>query len=73
MNPVEYVEIRCPCCDSSQMLPVDCTVMHQQLIETCEICCQPFVVETAMSGEDSAAIRVGREDGAAHLFSHTSA
>jgi len=47
--------------------------MHQQYVETCNVCCQPFVVESSVLGEESAAIRVGREDGSAHLFSHISA
>jgi hypothetical protein len=55
------------------VLLVDCSVMHQQFIENCEVCCKPFVVETSIADEDYASVRVGREDGSAHLFSHTSA
>lgn len=73
MNPVQFTNIFCPCCNSPMELVVDCTVMHQQYIETCEVCCRPFVVEASVLGDDPAAIRVGREDGSAHLFSHTSA
>lgn len=73
MNPVQSTQIRCPCCNSPLELVVDCSVMHQQLTETCDICCRPFVVETSVHGEEAPAIRVGREDGRAHLFSHISA
>jgi transposase-like protein len=73
MNPLQSAEIRCPSCDSPMVLLVDCSVMHQQFIENCEVCCKPFVVETSIADEDYASVRVGREDGSAHLFSHTSA
>jgi len=73
MNPEQSSRIRCPYCDSPQVLVVDCTVMHQQYIEDCEICCRPFVVEVSVVDEETVAIRVGREDGSPHLFSHTSA
>lgn len=73
MIPVQYQPVRCPCCNSRVMLEIDCTVMHQQYIETCEACCKPFVVESAMSGEADFVVRVAREDGRSHLFSHFSA
>jgi len=73
MNPLQATRIRCPCCDTPQVLLIDCSVMHQQLIETCEACCRPFVVEAMVSGDEPATIRVGREDGSAHLFSHMGA
>ena len=44
MELIVEVQVKCPHCGESFLLPVDTSVLDQTLIEDCSVCCRPITL-----------------------------
>jgi len=44
MELIVEVQVKCPHCGESFLLPVDTSVPDQTLIEDCSVCCRPITL-----------------------------
>jgi hypothetical protein len=61
MNGLEAVNIQCPFCWEVIEITVDCSVMSQEYVEDCEVCCRPIVMTVELSTEGMPDVKVARE------------
>lgn len=54
--------IQCPYCGESIEVLVDCSVVSQDYIEDCHVCCRPISFNIAVSEEGKLNIKVSTED-----------
>ncbi len=59
---LEVVNQTCPYCDEPIELVVDCSVLSQEYIEDCQVCCRPMTVLTEVSDQGLPQVRLLRED-----------
>ncbi len=43
--------MQCPYCGETQTLMVDTTLPDGSLVEDCQVCCQPMVLEIRLDGD----------------------
>ena len=43
MNGLEYQQIQCPYCGENIEVVIDCSVVQQNYIEDCQVCCRPII------------------------------
>lgn len=46
----EEVPFQCPHCGAAITVLVDCSVVSQEYIEDCEVCCRPMLITYGASG-----------------------
>ncbi len=47
----DTVELACPYCGETLVLPLDLPAGDQSYIEDCHVCCQPMAVTVAVDGQ----------------------
>jgi len=62
MSYLETCAASCPYCGEPIELVVDTSVTEQSYVEDCEVCCRPIVVRVATDADDTASVRVAREN-----------
>lgn len=62
MEYVKTVETECPYCWERIELVIDCSVIYQEYIEDCEVCCRPISVSVAQAEDGSPQVEVRREN-----------
>ncbi len=62
MNSLSSVRQRCPYCGQQLSLSVDCSVVHQDYIEDCHVCCQPINVTVQVSDDGEVSVSARRDD-----------
>ncbi len=60
-NLIEHL-VECPYCGEHIDLLIDCSIMNQQYIEDCQVCCRPIDVDISMSNEGMPTVRVKHEN-----------
>jgi hypothetical protein len=61
MNGLEAVNIQCPFCWEVIEITVDCSVLSQEYVEDCEVCCRPIVMKVEISADGMPAVLIERE------------
>ncbi|PCJ21869.1 MAG: hypothetical protein COA96_15145 [SAR86 cluster bacterium] len=56
------VESHCPCCGEAIQLLIDCSVLQQEYIEDCQVCCRPMTILATIDPEGLAVVKVTAED-----------
>jgi len=46
----DFIELACPYCAESLVLPLDLTAGDQSYTEDCHVCCQPMAVSVTVDG-----------------------
>lgn len=59
---LDYVTVYCPACGEPQTMTVDTSGGAQRYVEDCQICCRPMDVSVSVDADDSARVRVGRDN-----------
>ncbi len=62
MNEIESVEIQCPYCWESFEIAVDCSIVNQNYIEDCQVCCKPIDMTIDLSNEEEIKVMVRSEN-----------
>ncbi len=62
MNGLETTQIQCPYCWETFETVVDCSVVEQQYVEDCYVCCQPIVFQVTSDGEQITELRISAEN-----------
>lgn len=62
MDLLKAVSIQCPYCGETIEIMVDCTVLCQEYIEDCEVCCRPMAISVNVAGGDSPHVKARQED-----------
>jgi len=57
----ENVETYCPYCGESIQLLVDCSIVEQEYIEDCQVCCRPIQIEAQVDSKGTPAVTVRNE------------
>jgi hypothetical protein len=57
---VEPVSVQCPFCGELIELLVDVSVLHQQYVEDCEVCCRPVNVSASVDASGLPSVEVSR-------------
>ena len=56
MQYVSEKTIGCPYCGETISILVDKSVLEQEYIEDCQVCCRPIVFNVAVDGDGDAAV-----------------
>ena len=59
---LEVVNQTCPYCDEPIELVIDCSVLSQEYIEDCQVCCRPMTVISEIVVTGLPQVRLQRED-----------
>ena len=62
MNELESKEVSCPYCGELIELQIDCSVLHQDYIEDCHVCCRPINIHVTIDDNDAINVNVASED-----------
>ncbi len=62
MNGLEAAHIQCPYCWESIEITVDCSVVSQEYIEDCEVCCRPISMSINISADGLPNVEVTRDN-----------
>ncbi|WP_444883795.1 CPXCG motif-containing cysteine-rich protein [Microbulbifer sp. PSTR4-B] len=62
MNPILEETIQCPYCGEHFSTLIDISVLPQEYIEDCQVCCKPIVFHVTADLEGSISINLYRED-----------
>lgn len=62
MNELESKATICPYCGEPIELLIDCSVLHQDYIEDCQVCCRPINVHVSIDDNDEIDVMVSSED-----------
>ena len=54
--------ISCPNCGERISVLVDTSVLQQQYVEDCEVCCRPIVFEVSIGIDEEVAVRASSEN-----------
>lgn len=63
MEPIEYLDARCPWCSEMISLAVECTEGAQEYVEDCPVCCAPIQVQVRERESGTLMIELEREGG----------
>ena len=62
MLPIESVKIQCPYCWEEIDISVDCSIVSQEYIEDCEVCCEPIRLTINHAGSVELQVDAQREN-----------
>lgn len=62
MNELESKEVNCPNCGEPIELLIDCSILHQEYIEDCQVCCRPINIRISIDDNDEINVDVSSED-----------
>jgi hypothetical protein len=62
MEALEPRDIDCPYCGESIEVYIDTSVLPQQYIEDCQVCCRPINFDISEDYEGDVTLRVGHEN-----------
>jgi hypothetical protein len=62
MNGLYEKKVYCPYCGEPIDVLLDATVLHQNYIEDCQVCCRPIIFDVTVSGDDEVLVVVRHED-----------
>lgn len=62
MNPEQETQIICPYCSSPLTLLLDISAGDQTLVEDCEVCCQPIVLQLHIDNGNLLSCEASREN-----------
>jgi hypothetical protein len=62
MDLLETIIIQCPYCFEQVEILVDCSVMKQEYVEDCQVCCRPIIIVVLIDNNNKPQIDVSRED-----------
>lgn len=62
LNDLEECEVECPYCGEGIRVLIDCSVMEQQYIEDCQVCCAPIEFSVLIDGDENLHVSVSRDD-----------
>ena len=62
MNGLETVSVDCPYCGELIELVVDCSLIEQDYIEDCEVCCRPIALTVHVSETEAVTVNARCED-----------
>ena len=62
MNPLDEQTIQCPYCGEMNTILLDCSVVEQEYIEDCQVCCRPMELRVSLMGGDEPQVSVLRDD-----------
>ncbi|MEX1197164.1 MAG: CPXCG motif-containing cysteine-rich protein [Pseudohongiellaceae bacterium] len=62
LNDLEECEVQCPYCGEGICVLVDCSVMEQQYIEDCQVCCAPIEFSVLIDEDENLHVSVSRDD-----------
>jgi len=51
MYGTKLTEVQCPYCGEPIEIAVDTSVLSQEYIEDCQVCCRPITMRVAIEGE----------------------
>lgn len=58
MNPLDYQSIQCPYCGERFEVLLDSSMLGEEYIEDCQVCCRPiYFFMTEASGELTVSVR----------------
>ncbi|MFC3153122.1 CPXCG motif-containing cysteine-rich protein [Litoribrevibacter euphylliae] len=58
MNPIDYQTIQCPYCGECFEVLLDSSMLGEEYIEDCQVCCRPiYFFMTEESGELAVSVR----------------
>ena len=63
MEAIFEKALDCPYCGETVTVIVDGSVLRQEYVEDCAVCCQPMVVSVEPGGDGSYRVAVERENG----------
>lgn len=63
MEPIEYLDARCPWCSEMISLAVECIKDAQEYVEECPVCCAPIQVQVRGLETGTPMIELEREGG----------
>ena len=58
MQALEEHWISCPYCGESISVLIDCSIVEQQYIEDCQVCCRPIEFAVYIGGDNEVSINV---------------
>ena len=59
---LETVSQFCPYCGEPIELVIDCSILQQQYVEDCQVCCRPMIVNVMLDEKDLPVVDVCAED-----------
>jgi Cysteine-rich CPXCG len=62
MNELESQNVDCPYCGEPIELLIDCSVLQQNYIEDCQVCCRPININVSIADDDEISVTVSSED-----------
>jgi hypothetical protein len=62
MEPVQTANLQCPYCWEQIEIVVDCTVIEQEYVEDCGVCCSPVVISVTASGDGEVLVEARMEN-----------
>lgn len=62
MSLLETVNVICPYCGEQNELVIDTTVLQQEYIEDCFVCCRPIVITVAIEDDGGVSVAVRTEE-----------
>ncbi|MEE4376073.1 MAG: CPXCG motif-containing cysteine-rich protein [Candidatus Competibacteraceae bacterium] len=62
MNGLETVSVDCPYCGELIELVVDCSLIEQNYIEDCEVCCRPIALTVHVDEDGAVTVSARSED-----------
>lgn len=63
MEIVQTATLQCPYCWERIEIVVDCTIMEQEYVEDCSVCCSPIIVTVVASGDSEVQVEARTENG----------
>ena len=62
MNVQEILSVQCPYCGETISVLIDCSIVQQEYIEDCHVCCRPIDFSVTVDEDGSATVNVQTED-----------
>ena len=63
MSSTNTARVACPYCGESIELVIDCSVLFQEYIEDCEVCCRPMVLAVSVDEDENISVEARDENG----------
>jgi hypothetical protein len=61
MNLLQTHNLDCPYCGESIQLVIDCSIIEQEYIEDCQVCCRPINIFVSIE-DDAVEIHITHEN-----------
>lgn len=62
MGALESKKIQCPYCGEMIDVLIDCSVLQQNYIEDCQVCCQPINFDVTVNENEELIVLVSHEN-----------